>query len=123
MELTMEFYLGFTDLLSKFPNPIIMVFIPIFIFTILAEAVVIQARHGSYSWKNTGVSTLVAIGHIVTQAAAHGLIFGVIAAGVYQVRLTTIPVSWQNWPSLIALFVLTDLAFYVELRGRCPNCP
>src|ERR1700692_4644002 len=80
LELTMEFYLSFTDLLSKFPNPIIVVFITIFIFTILAEAVVIQARHGSYSWKNTGVSTLVAIGHIVTQAAAHGLIFGVIAA-------------------------------------------
>jgi sterol desaturase/sphingolipid hydroxylase (fatty acid hydroxylase superfamily) len=112
----MEFYLSFTDLLSKFPNPIILVFLPIFIFTILAEALVIQARHGSYSWKNTGVSTLVAVGHIVTQAAVHGLIFGVIAAGVYQVRLTTIPVSWHNWPSLIALFVLTELAFYVEHR-------
>ena len=59
---------------------------------------------------------LVAVGHIVTQAAAHGVIFGVIAAAVYQVRLTTIPVSFQNWPSLIALFVLTDLAFYVEHR-------
>src|SRR5580692_3816934 len=116
LELTMEFYLSFTDLLSKFPNPIILVFLPIFIFTILAEALVIQARHGSYSWKNTGVSTLVAVGHIVTQAAVHGLIFGVIAAGVYQVRLTTIPVSWHNWPSLIALFVLTELAFYVEHR-------
>jgi sterol desaturase/sphingolipid hydroxylase (fatty acid hydroxylase superfamily) len=59
---------------------------------------------------------LVAVGHIVTQAAVHGLIFFVIAAAVYQVRLTTIPVSFHNWPSLIALFVLTDLAFYVEHR-------
>ena len=42
---------------------ITLAFIPIFIFTILAEALVIQARHGSYSWKNTGVSTLVAVGH------------------------------------------------------------
>jgi sterol desaturase/sphingolipid hydroxylase (fatty acid hydroxylase superfamily) len=59
---------------------------------------------------------MIAVGHIVTQAAAHGLIFGVIAAGVYEVRLTTIPVSFQNWPSLIALFLLADLAFYVEHR-------
>src|SRR5580692_12276123 len=112
----MEFYLSFSDILSKFPNPMLLVFFPIFIFTILAEALVIRARQGSYSWKNTGVSTLVAVGHIVTQAAVHGLIFGVIAAAVYQVRLTTIPVSFQNWPSLVALFVLTDLAFYVEHR-------
>jgi sterol desaturase/sphingolipid hydroxylase (fatty acid hydroxylase superfamily) len=112
----MEFYLSFSELLSKFPNTLLLVFLPIFIFTILAEALVIQARHGSYSWKNTGVSTLVAIGHLVTQAAVHGLIFGVIAAGVYAARVTTIPVSFQNWPSLIALFVLADLAFYVEHR-------
>jgi sterol desaturase/sphingolipid hydroxylase (fatty acid hydroxylase superfamily) len=112
----MEFYLSFGDLWDRASNKVALAFIPIFIFTILAEAVVIQARHGSYSWKNTGVSSFVAIGHIVTQAAMHGLIFGVIAAAVYQVRLTTIPVSWSNWPSLIALFVLADLAFYVEHR-------
>jgi sterol desaturase/sphingolipid hydroxylase (fatty acid hydroxylase superfamily) len=58
----------------------------------------------------------VAVGHLVTQAAAHGVIFGFIVAAVYEVRLTTIPVSWGNWPSLIALFLLTDLAFYVEHR-------
>jgi sterol desaturase/sphingolipid hydroxylase (fatty acid hydroxylase superfamily) len=112
----MEFYLSFSELFSKFPNTIILVFVPIFIFTILAEALVIQARHGDYSWKNTGVSTLVAVGHVLAQAATHGIIFGIIAAGVYAVRLTTIPVSFHNWPSLIALFLLTDLAFYVEHR-------
>jgi sterol desaturase/sphingolipid hydroxylase (fatty acid hydroxylase superfamily) len=112
----MEFYLSFSELFSKFPNMIILVFVPIFIFTILAEALVIQARHGSYSWKNTGVSTLVAVGHVLAQAATHGIVFGIIAAGVYAVRLTTIPVSFHNWPSLIALFLLTDLAFYVEHR-------
>ncbi len=112
----MEFYLSFSELLSKFPNKIALVFLPIFFFSIVAEALVIQARHESYSWKNTGVSTLVAIGHLVTQAAVHGLIFGVIAAGVYEVRLTTIPVSFHDWPSLIALFLLADLAFYVEHR-------
>jgi sterol desaturase/sphingolipid hydroxylase (fatty acid hydroxylase superfamily) len=95
---------------------ITLAFIPIFIFTILAEALVIQARHGSYSWKNTGVSTLVAVGHFLVQTALRGVIFGIIAAGVYAVRLTTIPVSFHNWPSLIALFLLTDLAFYVEHR-------
>jgi sterol desaturase/sphingolipid hydroxylase (fatty acid hydroxylase superfamily) len=112
----MEFYLSFTELFSKFPNTIILVFVPIFIFTILAEALVIQARHGSYSWKNTGVSTLVAVGHVLAQAATHGIIFGIIAAGVYAVRLTTIPVSFSHPVSLFVLFILTDLAFYVEHR-------
>lgn len=112
----MEFYLSFTDLLDKLPNKIGAIFIPVFLVTILVEALVIQARHGSYPWKNAGVSALVAVGHLLTQAAAHGLIFGIIAVAVYQVRLTTIPVSWSNWPSLIALFLLTDLAFYVEHR-------
>jgi sterol desaturase/sphingolipid hydroxylase (fatty acid hydroxylase superfamily) len=112
----MEFYLSFADLFERLPNKIAVTFIPVFLFAILIEAVVIQARHGDYSWKNTGISTLVAVGHLLTQAAAHGLIFGVIAAAVYQVRLTTIPVSWSNWPSLIVLFLLTDLAFYVEHR-------
>jgi sterol desaturase/sphingolipid hydroxylase (fatty acid hydroxylase superfamily) len=112
----MEFYLSFADLFAKFPNMILLAFIPIFLFTILAEALVIQARHENYSWKNTGVSTLVAIGHLITQAAVHSLIFGIIAAGVYEVRLTTIPVSFHNWPALIVLFLLADLAFYVEHR-------
>jgi sterol desaturase/sphingolipid hydroxylase (fatty acid hydroxylase superfamily) len=112
----MEFYPSFADLWDKAPNKITMVFIPIFLFTILAEALVLQARGGSYSWRNTGVSTVVAVGHIVTQAVVHGLIFGIIAAGLYEIRLTTIPVSFHNWPSLIALFLLADLAFYLEHR-------
>ena len=112
----MEFYFSVADLLDKIPNKIGLTFIPIFVFTIFAEAIVIHGRHGNYSWKSTGVSSLLAIGHILTQAAAHGLIFGVIAAGVYAVRLTTIPISWDNWPSLIALFLLADLAFYFEHR-------
>jgi hypothetical protein len=112
----MEFYLSFADLFEKLPNKIGAIFIPVFLVTILVEALFIQARHGSYPWKNTGISALVAVGHLVTQAAAHGVIFGFIVAAVYEVRLTTIPVSWGNWPSLIALFLLTDLAFYVEHR-------
>lgn len=113
----MEFYLSFANLFERLPNKIGVVFLPVFLFTIVAESLVIQARHGSYSWKNTGVSSVVAVGHLLTQAAAHGLIFGVIAAGVYAVRLTTIPVSWSDWPSIIALFLLADLAFYVEHRA------
>jgi sterol desaturase/sphingolipid hydroxylase (fatty acid hydroxylase superfamily) len=112
----MEFYLAFSDFWDRAPNKIGLVFIPVFIFTILAEALVIGSRRGGYSWSNTGVSALVAVGHIVTQAAVHGLIFGVIAAGVYQLRLTTIPISWHNPLSLIVLFVLADLAFYAEHR-------
>jgi hypothetical protein len=48
---TMEFYLGFSDLLDKIPNKIGVIFIPIFLFTILAEAAVIQARYCTYSCK------------------------------------------------------------------------
>jgi sterol desaturase/sphingolipid hydroxylase (fatty acid hydroxylase superfamily) len=112
----MEFYLSFSDLFSRLPNKIGVIFVPIFLFTVLAEAVVIQAREGSYPRKTAGVSAVVAVGHLLTQAAAHGLIFGVIAAAVYAVRLTTIPISWAHWPNLIVLFLLTDLAFYVEHR-------
>ena len=112
----MEFYLSFANLLNGLGDRIGLIFLPVFLFTMLVEALAIQARHGSYSWKNTGVSTVIAVGHFLAQATSHGLIFGVIAAGVYEVRLMTIPVSWGNWPSLIVLFLLTDLAFYVEHR-------
>ena len=46
-----------------------------------------------------------AIGHLVTQAATRGLIFGVIARTVYEIRLTTIPISFNHWLSLIVLFL------------------
>ena len=87
---------SFAQLFDRLPNKIAVVFIPVFLVTILVEALVIQARHGSYSWKNTGISTLLAVGHLLTQAAAHGVIFGFIAAAVYQFRLTTIPVSLRS---------------------------
>ena len=75
-------------------------------------------RQRAYPWKNAGVSTSVAIGHLVTQAATRGLIFGVIARTVYEIRLTTIPISisFNHWLSLIVLFLLADLGFYVEHR-------
>ena len=44
----MEFYLSFADLFEKLPNKIGAVFIPVFLVTILVEALFIQARHGSY---------------------------------------------------------------------------
>ena len=47
-----------------------------------------------------------AIGHFITQAATRGLIFGIIAASVYEFRLTTIPISFSHWPSLIVLFLI-----------------
>ena len=59
---------------------------------------------------------LVAVGHLLTQAAAHGLIFGVIAAAVYAGPANDHSDLLDHWPSLIALFLLTDLAFYVEHR-------
>jgi sterol desaturase/sphingolipid hydroxylase (fatty acid hydroxylase superfamily) len=111
-----EFYLSFSDLLAWARTHIGLLFLPLFLFTILVEALVIRAREGRYPWRGTGVSMILAIGHIISQAVVHGLIFSVFAAEVYAVRLTTIPVSFENWPALGLLFVLTELAFYVEHR-------
>lgn len=112
----MEFYLSFTDLSKLLSGQIGILFFPAMLFAILAEVLVLQARHETYNWRSAGVSVVVAIGHLLAQAATNGIIFGVIAAGIYSVRLTTIPVSWSDWPSLIALFLLVDLAFYIEHR-------
>jgi sterol desaturase/sphingolipid hydroxylase (fatty acid hydroxylase superfamily) len=95
---------------------VIAIFVPMFLATTALEALVILRRQRVYPWKNAGVSVGMAVGHFITQAATHGLIFGVIAAFVYRIRLTTIPVSFAHWPSLIVLFVLVDLGFYVEHR-------
>jgi sterol desaturase/sphingolipid hydroxylase (fatty acid hydroxylase superfamily) len=111
-----EFYMSFSDLFARAHNRIGLLFVPVFVFTILAEALVIRARAGHYPWRSTGVSIALAIGHVISQAAVHGIIFSVIAAGVYSVRLTTIPVSFDRWPALLVLFALTELAFYVEHR-------
>ena len=110
----MEFYLSFTDLSKLVSSHIGILFLPMMLFAIVTEVLVLQARHESYNWHSAGVSLLVAIGHLLAQAAANSIIFGLIAAGVYSIRLTTVPVSWNNGPSLIALFLLVDLAFYFE---------
>jgi sterol desaturase/sphingolipid hydroxylase (fatty acid hydroxylase superfamily) len=89
---------------------------PVFLFTILAEALVIQAREGRYPWRSSGVSMVLAAGHMISQVAVHGLIFLVIAAWIYSVRLATIPVSLEHWLASAGLFVLTELAFYIEHR-------
>src|SRR5262252_4226128 len=108
----MEFYLSFDELLGT----VMLIFLPIFLITTLVEGLLIWLRRGAYPWRNAGVSISMAIGHFITQAATRGLIFGVIAAGVYEIRLTTIPISFNNWLSLIVLFLLADLGFYVEHR-------
>ncbi len=112
----MEFYLSFHQLLGRGTNSVILIFVPLFLVMTTLEAVIILQREGTYPWKNAGVSVLMTVGHFITQAATHGLIFGIIAAFVYKIRLTTIPVSFHNWVSLIVLFLLVDLGFYVEHR-------
>jgi sterol desaturase/sphingolipid hydroxylase (fatty acid hydroxylase superfamily) len=111
-----EFYLSFDQLLGRGANSVILIFLPLFLIMTALEAVIILHRQGTYPWQNAGVSFLMTIGHFISQAATHGLIFGIIAAFVYKIRLTTIPVSFHNWVSLIVLFLLVDLGFYVEHR-------
>jgi sterol desaturase/sphingolipid hydroxylase (fatty acid hydroxylase superfamily) len=112
----MEFYLSFNELLGRGGNSLAIIFLPLFLVMTMLEGLIILYRQGDYPWKNAGVSLLVTVGHFITQAAVHGLIFGIIAAFVYKFRLTTIPVSFHNWISLIVLFLLVDLGFYVEHR-------
>jgi sterol desaturase/sphingolipid hydroxylase (fatty acid hydroxylase superfamily) len=117
----MEFYLSFGELAGKISNPVSAVFLPIFLIVTALEAMVIIWRSGTYPWKNAGVSLCMALGHLITQATAHGLIFSIIAAAAYKIRLTTIPVSFNNRTSLFILFLVVDLGFYVEHRcsHRC----
>src|SRR3954468_18811972 len=112
----MEFYLSFDELLGKTTSPIMLIFLPIFLITTLVEGLLIWHRQRAYPWKNAGVSMSMAIGHFVSQAATRVLIFGVIAAAVYEIRLMTIPISFSHWLSLIVLFLLVDLGFYIEHR-------
>jgi sterol desaturase/sphingolipid hydroxylase (fatty acid hydroxylase superfamily) len=112
----MEFYLRFQDIWDRSPSALSLFFVPAFLLAIAVEAYFVIRREGSYPWQSAGVSVLITIGHFVTQAATNGLLFGIIAFGVYQFRLTTIPVSFANWPSVVLLFVLVDLAFYIEHR-------
>ena len=111
----MEFYLSFHELLGRSGNSLALIFLPLFLVMTVLELIILYWQ-GTYPWKNAGVSVLVTVGHFITQAAVHGLIFGIIAAFVYKFRLTTIPVSFHNWISLIVLFLLVDLGFYVEHR-------
>jgi sterol desaturase/sphingolipid hydroxylase (fatty acid hydroxylase superfamily) len=112
----MEFYMNSGQLAGRMSNPVSAIFLPIFLIVTVLEAVAIIVRSGSYPWKNAGVSLCMAIGHVVTQAAAHGLILGIIATAVYRIRLTTISVSSNAWFNLVILFLLVDLGFYVEHR-------
>lgn len=112
----MESYLSFNDLLARSSNPVMLIFLPIFLATTVLEGLLILYRQGTYPWKNAAVSVSINVGHFITQAAVHGLIFGVIAATVYHFRIATIPVSLEHWPNLLLLFVLVDLAFYIEHR-------
>ncbi len=112
----MEFYLSFQQLLGRGTNSVILIFLPLFLIMTALEAAIILRREGTYPWKNAGVSVLMTVGHFISQAATHGLVFGIIAAFVYKIRLTTISVSFHNWVSLIVLFLLVDLGFYIEHR-------
>lgn len=115
----MEFNLSFaqlSQLTDILPNHAAAAALPIMALAILAEILVIQARGGRYPWKGSLVSVTVAIGHLIAQAAAHGLILGIIAAAVYRFRIFTIDASFTRPWTLLGLFLLTEFAFYWEHR-------
>ncbi|SFK52256.1 sterol desaturase family protein [Methylocapsa palsarum] len=115
----MELDLSFTQLerlLDWAPNRVVGAVLPLILVAILAEILVIQTRGGHYPWKGSLVSAAIAIGHALAQALANGLILGLFAATIYHFRIFTIDVSFSDIPALLALFVLTDFAFYWEHR-------
>src|ERR1700722_13866808 len=97
----MEFYLSFQQLLGRGANGVALIFLPLFLIMTVLEGLIILYRRGTYRRGHGGVSALMTGGHFMTQAVTHGLIFGVIAAFVYKIRLATIPVSFHHWVSLI----------------------
>lgn len=115
----MEFNLSFAQLghlLATGEGSVTRALFPLIIFLILVEIVVLQAQGRRYPWKNSLVSASIAFGHIIAQALTSGIVIGVIAAAVYHWRLFNITMSWQNWPLIVVLFLLADLAFYFEHR-------
>jgi sterol desaturase/sphingolipid hydroxylase (fatty acid hydroxylase superfamily) len=108
--------LSFEQIFGANVNTGFLIFLPLFLVVTMLEAVVILHREGTYPWKNATVSILMIVGHIIGQTATHGLIFGIIAAFVYELRLMTIPISSHHWVSLVVLFLLVDLGYYLEHR-------
>lgn len=116
----MELNLSFEQLhglVAGAPNAVAAAMLPIILLAILAEILLMEVRGRRYPWKSSAVSAGVAIGHVLAQAAVNGLVLGVIAAGVYQIRLFDLGVSFADWPMLVLLFLLADLAFYCEHRA------
>jgi sterol desaturase/sphingolipid hydroxylase (fatty acid hydroxylase superfamily) len=114
-----ELDLSFTQLrrlADGVPNQAAVAVLPIILLAILAEILIVQARGGHYPWKGSLVSAAIALGHAIVQAAANGVILGIIAAAAYSFRIFTIDVSFANVPMMLALFLLTDFAFYWEHR-------
>lgn len=115
----MEIDLSFAQLARLFqfaPNRVLPAVLPVILLAVVAEMLAILLRRGRYPWGGSLVSLAIAVGHALAQAATNGIILGVIAAGVYEFRLTTIDVSFEHWPALVALFVLADFSFYWQHR-------
>src|SRR5262245_34135212 len=97
----MEFYLSFDQLLGRFSSHLPVLALPLFLIAIAVEAIFVFRREHGYPWQSAGVSIVVTIGHMLAQAATHSLIFGIIAAAVYSVRLATIPISFERWDLIV----------------------
>lgn len=85
-----------------------MTALPIFVAAIIVEGFYFRQKKMEYSWTNTLVNFILAIGYIVSYGLALGLINKVHLA-VYPYRLFDIP----NSPlALVILFFLVDFTFY-----------
>ncbi|MBU3584258.1 sterol desaturase family protein [Polynucleobacter sp. 15G-AUS-farblos] len=87
------------------------------IFAMLTEVIAYRIQKKAYPWEEAGVSVALMSGHLLAGAAVHGIVFGIIAFGVYHYRLFTLTVDMNHWYMGVLLFVLCDFAYYVMHRA------
>lgn len=98
--------------MEQFQHPeATLVFLPLFAVAILVEALLYRRVKGkAYPWRESLLSLVVAIGHNIAGILNHALIITILGAAVWEIRLTTIPMTaWWSW---VLLFFLEEFAYY-----------
>jgi sterol desaturase/sphingolipid hydroxylase (fatty acid hydroxylase superfamily) len=98
--------------MELFQNPkITLVVVPFFLAAILIEALIYPRWRGrAYPWREGGLSILIGLGHAMAGFVNQAVVIGLIAAGIWHIRIFTMPMDqWWAW---ILLFVLEEFAYY-----------
>lgn len=116
----MEWFLGLEDwykIIYHDSNAAARAVLPLVFLAMIIEVIGYRAQKKAYPWEEAGVSLALMFGHILTTTAAHAIIFGFFAFGVYHYRLFTLTVDLDHWYLGVLLFFLCDFAYYVMHRA------